>query len=100
MRILIYNVTMEYQYQKCKTCKHYLEHYVIRGTMYVPIGGHCINHELNPKQKKGRFALIENCEHWESDASKKSERKESIKAVLCDMKEHLEEIELILKDDE
>lgn len=88
------------QFEKCKSCKFYLEHYVIIGTKFHPIGGHCINRELYNPRKRKNYELIENCEHWQINTDVKEKRKESIKETLCYMKEHLSNIEHILLLDE
>ena len=85
--------------KSCRNCKSYLEHYIKRNCSYVAIGGHCINRELNAKQSKYRYRLHDNCEYWESDDSKKAERREDIKTVLNEMNERLRQIKLILEDD-
>lgn len=95
-----YNIIMENEKQNCKNCKHYLEHYIISGLQFSPIGGHCINRELNDKRKKDKTALIENCDYWESNITKKAERKETIKTVIRQMNERLKQIELILETEE
>ena len=84
----------------CKNCKYYLEHYVIRGTKFYAIGGHCINDELYNPHKKNNYALHDNCGYWESNESVKSERKESIKRVIDSMGTHLFYIKSILEKDE
>lgn len=85
---------------KCEHCLYYIEHYIKHNSFFRPIGGHCVNPELNKKYTRNRYALHENCEHWESNESKKAERKEHIKETLQLMEQHLKDIEFILKDDE
>lgn len=88
------------QEKKCQNCKHYVAHYVIDNTRLLSIDGHCINHELNEKQIRNRYRLHENCEHWESDVSRKIEQKENIKTALREINKHLKQMEMILKANE
>ena len=83
--------------EKCKSCKHYLEHYVLIGTSFKPIGGgHCINKELYNPRSRHNYELIENCEHWEINTEAKEKQKENIQNTLCYMKEKLDTIEQML----
>lgn len=84
----------------CKTCKYYVEHYVIISTQLQAIGGHCINRELYNPHKKVPYALHENCGHWESNESVKAKRRKSIKEVLRSIETHLYYIKEILDKDE
>lgn len=84
----------------CKSCKYYVEHYVIHSTRLYPIGGHCINKNLyNPHSKKP-YGLHENCNYWKNNEDVKAERRENIKDVLQSMEQHLFYIKTILDEDD
>lgn len=88
------------KYVKCETCKYFLQHYIKRDTVFHRICcGHCVNRQLNGKWVRKKYVLHENCEYWESNEEKIVERSGSIKNVLRNMEEHLNEISMILKDD-
>lgn len=79
--------------KSCKNCCYYSQHYTKQGTRYHTVFcGHCLNR--NNKKMKPVF-----CELWEDMAILKEERRQSIKEVLIDMSDRLNEIALILKDD-
>ncbi|MCM1306517.1 MAG: hypothetical protein NC037_03300 [Bacteroides sp.] len=84
------------KYERCKSCKYYLEHYVFVGMGFRPIGGHCINRALYKPRKRTNYELIENCEHWEKDTEEKEKQNESIKNLLLNINERLFTIEQIL----
>lgn len=86
--------------EKCKSCKYYLEHYVLKGTCFRPIGGHCINRELYNPRKQNNQELIENCDHWEINTEVKEKQKENIRDLLSLIKGHLYNIEQMLLLDE
>lgn len=91
---------VDIKYEKCKTCKFFLQHYIKKNTTFWSINcGHCVNRQLNGPRVKNKYALHQNCEFWESGEGNKAERLENIKEVLRDIKKHLNEIAIILKDD-
>lgn len=91
---------MEQTEKTCENCKFYIEHYYKVKTSFQKMhDGHCTNDALNPPRKRNKFQLYENCAHWESNEEQKSEKKESIKSVLKDMRDRLIQIEKILSDD-
>ena len=94
------NLKVEKNEKICKNCKYYLEHYIKEETFLLPIGGHCINRELNGRYAKNKFQLHENCSYWERAESLKELRRKCIKEKLERMQKSLEEIEPILKDEE
>lgn len=88
------------QEKACGNCKFYIEHYVKYKAIFQKIGeGHCINDELNPPRKRNKYRLYENCDKWESNSELKKQRKESVKKVLEDMRDSLNQIAQILSDD-
>ena len=83
-------------FEKCKSCKSYLEHYIIIGTCFRPIGGHCINKDLyNPRSRKN-YQLIENCEHWQENTEVIEKRKMLLKDAIYCMEKQLSHIEQLL----
>lgn len=82
----------------CTTCKHYVEHYVISSTRFLPIGGHCVNGELINPHKRDRYAVTEHCTKWESGESKREQKKKSIAEAVRAMEEHLGHIAEILRN--
>lgn len=82
----------------CRNCKYYLEHYIKKNSFYKPIGGHCINDELNATRTKNKYALQDNCSYWEQD-DRQEQRIKRIKKALIEMSERINDILNILKDD-
>lgn len=87
---------MEQVYERCKSCKYLNEHYIILGTYLSPIDGHCLNENVNTPRKRGIFHLLENCPYWENNTEKIEKRIQCVKSILGNMREHLEQIEMIL----
>lgn len=93
-------MTVDKKYEKCLTCKYFLQHYVVDNSTFIKTNcGHCTNRQLNDSRVRNKYVLHENCEFWESNEEKKAERRENIKEVLANMEEHLSEIVSILKGD-
>ena len=63
------------QYHDCKTCKYYMEHFVIFKNIYLmDIGGHCVNDDLLRLHPQKPYQLYENCEYREeTDRAKEIE---------------------------
>ena len=89
----------EEQQKTCKSCKHYVAHYVIDNLRFMEIEGHCGNYTLTKLRKQNKFRLQENCEYWEENTLNKTKRRESIKATLRSMKRSLDQIKSILEND-
>ncbi len=88
------------QEKKCENCKYFMMHYVKSKTIFMAIKqGHCTNGEIHWNIRKHNMPCNNVCEKWESNEKKKKERKETIKAVLINMRTTLSHIEQILKDD-
>lgn len=88
------------RYEKCRTCKHFRQHYIKRNSTFWDINcGHCVNDELNGANVRNKYVLHANCEFWELEEDKKVERHEHIKEVLQNIEKHLNEIAIILKND-
>lgn len=87
-------------YEKCETCKYFLQHYIKLNTVFHSTRcGHCINSQLNGSRVRNKYVLHANCEFWEPNEEKKVDRREHIKEVLKNIEKHLNEIAIILKDD-
>lgn len=84
---------------KCKSCFYYIENYIKRTFGLQPIGGHCVNPELNRRYTKRKYELHENCIYWKSNEDKKTERKESIEQTIRKIEKNLSDIVFILKSD-
>lgn len=66
---------VDLKYEKCKTCKYFLRHYIKRHSTFNGINcGHCVNSQLNDKRARNKYVLRENCEFWQS--TRKSPRNE------------------------
>ncbi|MDE5667625.1 MAG: hypothetical protein K2I29_05230 [Clostridia bacterium] len=88
------------QEKKCDNCKYFIAHYAKKETSFQKLlDGHCINNELNASRKRNKYRLYENCDKWESNSELKKQRKESVKKVLEDMRDSLNQIAQILSDD-
>lgn len=88
------------QEKKCVNCKFFCVHYVYSGVSFNKLGqGHCMNGEISWNIRKHNMPSDNVCEKWESNEEKKKARKETIKAVLKNMRNTLTNIEIILKDD-
>lgn len=82
---------------KCKSCRYYMPHFIISGTQYLPIDGHCINGELYKMHRRNKCRLIENCDRWEPREIAIIKKREHIRNVICNMEEHLSDILKILE---
>ena len=81
--------------KKCENCRYYVRHFSKQGAAFQTICcGHCKNHN---NKKMAPYGV---CGYWEDIALQKEERARSIKAVLRNMSERLNEIAMVLKDDE
>ena len=60
--------------------------------------GHCVNHDLTPKEKR-RFPFPQSCPQWEPEDIAKGERRKSIEAYFSSLCKRMEEIAFILRDD-
>lgn len=93
-------MTVDLKYEKCETCKYFLQHYVMDNSRFIKTCcGHCINSQLNGSEVRNKGALHENCGLWEWNGEEKAERKKYIKITLAHMQKHLSEIASILKND-
>ncbi|MDE7373679.1 MAG: hypothetical protein K2N18_06415 [Clostridia bacterium] len=74
----------------CKTCKHLMTLYYFDGrTLLVP------QHECNKK-----FVFDDDCELWEKNEGLNNRQKESVKNVLCEIRDKLTVIETMLIEED
>ena len=102
--IMIYYVfAMETNEKNCENCRYFVQYYLINkhGTFSRVSGrGHCVNGDKIPAYQSQKHILKNSpCEFWEPEEIQIAERREHITETLCEMKKHLKEISLILKDD-
>ena len=76
----------------CKDCENYVRYYLKRLTRYTPQGGHCA-------LKKGRTILPMDhaCAAWALREEMAAEQEKSLKQVLGEMSERLNQIADILE---
>lgn len=79
--------------KQCKNCKYYLAHYIKYNAQLRQIGGQCFNPQVKAANPESA------CELWESNQAEKEQREQSIYSAIVDMRNKLEEIAMILKDD-
>ena len=89
----------ESEKKKCENCKYFCQHYTkIHAFNNSVFCGHCLKNYTNTTFKKCRTNNMA-YEFWESIDIRKEERKESIKRILKNMAEQINEIAMILKED-
>ena len=79
----------------CKDCVHYIRNYMKKDTFYKPNGGYCTF-------RKGKFIIPidKGCEKWEMREENRVEQEKSLKAVLLDMSDRLNQLIQIFKNEE
>ena len=92
---------MEKEVKKsCENCGYFVQHYLKYVTEYKAANcGHCINRNGKNKGKRRRPYSI--CEYWEEAIPiTKEEREQSIKKAVESMRQRLDELGLMLKENE
>lgn len=80
----------------CKTCKYFMEHYVILSSMQLsPIGGHC----KRDKNRKKSIEATDSCARWEQKENLSAARQKQLTDFMRDMESRLKQILLILSSD-
>lgn len=79
--------------KNCKTCKYFMEHYVILSSMQLsPIGGHC-------KRSKKSIEATDGCSRWEQKENVSAVRQKQLTDFMRDTENRLKQIQLILSSD-
>jgi len=91
------------QQKSCENCYYFYQHYFKnkRGKLSMICGdGHCANEQLTFPVSKKIISKRLPCELWQPKENQIAEKRENIFSLLFKMKERLDEIALILKDDD
>lgn len=82
--------------KNCKTCKYFMEHYVILSSMQLsPVGGHCKRY----KRSKKSIEATDSCARWEQNENVSAVRQKQLTGFMRDMDNRLKQIQLILSVD-
>ena len=85
-------------FEKCNTCKYFVQYYKIMGLHFRPVTGRCINRNVT-KKKRAFNNLMENCEFWEENPNICACRKQRIRDTVYEINDSLHEIIEILNLD-
>lgn len=89
---------MDNYFDRCKSCKFYIKHYILEGCGYREITGHCVNSSV-PRKYQRCPIKFENCPFWQKNEDTPQRRQEIIRSVICNMNEKLSDILNILEND-
>lgn len=85
-------------YEKCKTCKYFVQYYIKQGLHFRPIIERCRNENILKKTRRFNN-IIENCQYWEKAPDTNEKTKKSVEKAVSEINESLHEILEILNLD-
>ncbi len=91
------------QQKSCENCYYFYQHYYRSksGRFYkVFFDGYCDNDKLTKTASKKIIAKYLPCEFWQPIETHDTEKRENVLSLLFKMKERLDEITSILKDED
>ena len=79
----------------CRNCAYYIRNYMKKSTFYKPNGGYCTF-------QKGKIIIPmgKGCNQWERREENRAEQEKSLKAILSEMSDRLDQLIQILQNEE